>query len=370
MVGSFKYPQHILRLKSYVPGLPIEEVARRVGMAPSHIVKLASNENPLGPSPLALRALADAAPDMSRYPDNDCTALVAAISKHCGVPPEWVVVGAGSESVIGMAVSALLSPWSSTLYAQYSFQAYVNAVQRIGAMAIVVPSPEFKVDLASMAKHITSDVTLIYIANPGNPTGSLAKPMELEDFLEGLSPDVVVLLDEAYFEYIPASSRRDSVAWVDRYPNLIVTRTFSKAYGLAGLRAGYGIAQRPLADTLRRVRSPFSVSQAAQIAAAAALGDVAFLDATIESNRRGYEQITSTLTEFGIQFLPSSANFVLANVGDGTGLARRLENHGLIVRPVASYGLDDWLRISIGTTEENLRLASALKSELPQRRQS
>ncbi|MDB5875488.1 MAG: hisC3 [Ramlibacter sp.] len=364
MAGRLKYPEHILRLKTYVPGLPIEEVARRVGMPPSNIAKLASNENPLGPSPLALRALADAAPDMSRYPDNDCTALVAAIAAHCGVPPEWVVVGAGSESVIGMAVSALLAPWSATLYSQYSFQAYVNAVQRVGATAIVVPSPEFKVDLAALRQQITPEVTLIYIANPGNPTGTLASARELEDFLEGLPRDVVVLLDEAYFEYVPDSLRGNSVTWVHRYPNLIVTRTFSKAYGLAGLRAGYGIAQQPLADTLRRVRSPFSVSQAAQIAAAAALDDVEFLDATVECNRQGYEQITSTLSELGIRFLPSSANFVLANVGDGSGLARRLEKHGLIVRPVTSYGLDEWLRISIGTAQENARLADALKSEL------
>ncbi|NDZ11890.1 histidinol-phosphate transaminase [Variovorax sp. WS11] len=358
------FPQHIRALKPYVPGLPIEQVARRLKLPVTQIAKLASNENPLGASPLALRALAEQPIDPSRYPDADCTDLTHALAAHLDVPADWVVAAAGSESILGIVASMLLAPGRSAVYSQYSFQAFVNAVQRVGGSAQVVPSPGFTVDLEAVANAIGPDTSLVYIANPGNPTGAWLAPQALEAFLARVPSKVVVLLDEAYREYMPAERCGDSLAWLRRHPNLIVTRTFSKAYGLAGLRVGYGVAQPHLADVMRRLRAPFSVTQSAQLAGAAALADSEFLRRTAEANRQGLAQLGAALQRMGIEALPSSANFVLARVGDGADMAQRLQRRGLIVRPVANYGLPEWVRLSVGRNEENARLIDALETEL------
>ncbi|MBT2336561.1 histidinol-phosphate transaminase [Variovorax paradoxus] len=359
------YPPHIERLNSYSPGLPIEDLARRLDMPLSRIVKLASNENPLGASPRALAALAEATIDLSRYPDNDCTDLVNALAQQLGMPPDWIVIGAGSESVLGMATGALLTVGRSTLYAQYSFQAYVNAAQRAGATAHVVPSPDFMIDLGAMRQaSVKESIALVYIANPGNPTGTCVDPDELEAFIAGQPDGTVVVLDEAYLEYMPSAIRGDAVEWVRRHPHLLVTRTFSKAYGLAGLRVGYGIAQPALAGMLRRVRSPFQVSQPAQTAAMAALADSDFLDRTVAMNGEGHAQLCAAFRELGLRHLPSSTNFVAVETGDSAALAGRLEQHGLIARPLGSYGLKTWLRVSIGSAAENVRFLEALGREV------
>ncbi|WP_369656971.1 histidinol-phosphate transaminase [Variovorax sp. V213] len=359
------YPPHIEQLKSYSPGLPMEDLARRIDMPLSHIVKLASNENPLGASPRALEALAASSIDLSRYPDNDCTDLTQELARQLDVPPDWVVTGAGSESVIGMATTALLSPGRFTLYAQYSFQAYVNAAQRAGATSVVVPSPDFTVDLDEML-HVGKDraISLVYIANPGNPTGTSVDPDKLEALIAKQPDGTVVVLDEAYLEYLPPANRGDAVAWVRRHPHLLVTRTFSKAYGLAGLRVGYGIAQPALAGMLRRVRSPFQVSQPAQAGAMAALNDIDFLARTLAVNSEGHEQLCTAFSARGLRHLKSSTNFVSVQTGDSAALAGRLEQHGLIARPLGSYGLKNWLRVSIGTSIENSRFLDALAQEL------
>lgn len=362
MSESLFYPDHILHLKPYVPGLPIEDLARRLGVEPGSIVKLASNENPQGASTRALAALEAARIDLSRYPDNDCTNLVGAISRRHEVPRDWVVCGAGSEAVIGNAVSTMLTTGRKTLYSQYSFQAYVGACQRVGATPIVVPSPAFTVDLRAMRAQLSNGVSLIYIANPGNPTGTAVDPDELAAFIASVPQSVVVILDEAYFEYMPEAIRSDSIALVRKHPNLLVSRTFSKAYGLAGLRVGYGIAQAQLAEMLRRVRAPFSVSESAQIAAEAALDDGEFIARTIQLNRECQKMLHAALDRLGINYLPSTTNFVLAEVGDGAALARRLEQHSLIVRPVNSYGLPNWVRFSLGTVADTERLIHALTS--------
>ncbi len=360
MSASISYPSHLSNLKPYVPGLPIEDLARRLKIPASKIVKLASNENPFGASPMAVRAMVTAGIDFSRYPDNDCTDIVAALERHHGVPKDWIVAGAGSESVIGNAVATLLEIGRSTLYSQYSFQAFVIAAERIGATSIIVPEPELTVDLSSMRAHLDHGPALIYIANPGNPTGTCVDPEELESFIGAVPPHVVVVLDEAYFEYLPSAQRGDSIALVRRHPNLLVTRTFSKAYGLAGLRVGYGIAQGALADMLRRVRPPFTVSQMAQVAATAALHDAGFLEQTVDANNIGKGQLIAGLTALGFRHLPSSTNFLLTDVGDGAAWAHKLEQHGLIVRPLGSYRLPSWLRISIGTEQQNTRLLDAM----------
>ncbi|HWT18725.1 MAG TPA: histidinol-phosphate transaminase [Variovorax sp.] len=358
------FPQHIRALKPYVPGLSIEQVARHSNLPVGQIAKLASNENPSGASPLALRALAEHPVDPSRYPDADCTDLTHALASHLGVPADWVVAAAGSESVLGIVASMLLAPGRTAVYSQYSFQAFVNAAQRAGAASRMVPSPTFTVDLDGLASAIGPDTALIYIANPGNPTGTWLAPEALEAFLHRVPSHVVVLLDEAYREYMPPERRGDSPAWIRRFPNLVVTRTFSKAYGLAGLRVGYGVAQPHLADVMRRLRAPFSVTQSAQLAAAAALADAEFLKRTAEANRNGLIQLNQAFQKMGIQVLPSSANFLLARVGDGGDMARRLQRRGLIVRPVGNYGLTEWLRLSVGRAEENARLIDALDIEL------
>lgn len=358
------FPQHIRALKPYVPGLSIEQVARQSNLPVGQIAKLASNENPSGASPLALRALAEHAIDPSRYPDADCTDLTLALASNLGVPPDWVVAAAGSESVLGIVASMVLAPGRTAVYSQYSFQAFVNAAQRAGATSRVVPSPTFTVDLDGLASAIGPDTALVYIANPGNPTGTWLEPEALEAFFHRVPSHVVVLLDEAYREYMPPERRGDSLAWIRRFPSLVVTRTFSKAYGLAGLRVGYGIAQPHLADVMRRLRAPFSVTQGAQVAAAAALTDTEFLNRTAEANRIDLMRLNQALQAMGIEVLPSLANFVLARVGDGADMARRLQRRGLIVRPVGNYGLTEWLRVSVGRPEENARLIEALHAEL------
>ncbi|MBV7483448.1 histidinol-phosphate transaminase [Bordetella sp. BOR01] len=357
-------PAHIAALKAYVPGLPIDDLARRLDMPASRIAKLASNENPLGASPMAIGALAEAAIDVSLYPDNDCTLLVDALSQALDLPKDWIVVGAGSESILGMAASAWLSQGRSAVYSAYSFQAFVNAVQRVGAEPVVVAAPEYIVDLDALLSAVTPATSVIYIANPGNPTGTRLPPAAIAAFLARVPSRVAVVLDEAYREYLPPEEAGDSLQWVRDYPNLIVTRTFSKAYGLAGLRVGYGIAQPAVCALLHRLRAPFSVTHPAQAAAVAALQDRGFLAESLQMNAQGRSQLYQGFDRLGLKYLPSSANFVLAHVGDGGALARRLETHGLIVRPVAGYGLPAWLRISIGTRENNARLLAALEQEL------
>ena len=359
MNAPIPYPAHVAALKPYVPGLPISAVAARSGIAPERIVKLASNENPLGASPKALAALSQAAIDFSRYPDSDSAALADAIAQFHDVPRDWVVAGPGSEAVLANLVATVLEPGRSTVFSQYSFQAYVGAVQKVGASAVVVASPDFTVDLEGLAKAIQPSTSLVYIANPGNPTGTALDPDALKSFLGKVPAHVVVLLDEAYFEFLPGALRGDSIAWVRQHANLVVTRTFSKAYGLAGLRVGYGIAQSGLADVMRRVRSPFTISAMAQVAAIAALDDGKFIEKTVALTEAGRSVLLDGLGALGYRCIPSHTNFVLVDVGGGAAFAKRLEQHGLIVRPVASYGLSDWVRISIGTQAENEKLLQA-----------
>ncbi|AHG63842.1 histidinol-phosphate aminotransferase [Advenella mimigardefordensis DPN7] len=362
---TITYPAHIAPLNPYIPGVPIADLARRKKIDPGKIAKLASNENPLGPSPAALQALAAKNIDFSRYPDNNCTELVSALALFHDVPEEWIVIGAGSESVIANTVATVLAEGRKTAYSQFSFQAYINAAQKVGAQHIVVPSPEFVVDLDALYSVVDQDPSLIYIANPGNPTGTCLNPGDLMDFMSKIPKHIVVLLDEAYFEFLPDSFRPDSIVWVRLFPNLIITRTFSKAYGLAGLRIGYGIAQQGLADMLRRVRPPFTVSESAQIAAIAALQDTTFLENTLRINQESKSLLTDGLRARGYRYLESETNFLLVNVGDGVAWTRAMEKHGLIVRPVNSYGLPAWVRISLGMPDEMRRLFDAMDTFTP-----
>ena len=364
MTYSPNVPDHIAELKAYVPGLPIENLARRIAVPVHRIAKMASNENPLGAGPLAIAAARNAVIDLALYPDNDSTALVDALSAKLGVSAEQVVVGCGSESLLTMSAAAFLAPGRSAVYTQYSFQAFVNAVQRVGARAVEVPSPNYTVDTQALLDAIRPDTSLVYLANPGNPTGTHVRQADLANFLAKVPSQILVVLDEAYFEYLPDQDGPDSLSLVKEYPNLLVTRTFSKAYGLAALRVGYGVAQVEVAAMLRRLRAPFSVSSVAQAAAIAALQDTDFLAETVRVNAEGREQLYAGFDALGLPYLRSDANFVLVKVGDGAAMAKRLEQHGLIVRPVGGYGLPAWMRVSVGAAQNNGRLLDALCAEL------
>lgn len=256
------------------------------------------------------------------------------------------------------------------MYAQHSFAVYALAAQEVGARAIEVPARDYGHDLDAMAAAITPDTRLIYIANPNNPTGTFLSADDIAAFLAKVPPTVVVVLDEAYNEFLKSEQQYDSTAWVRQYPNLLVSRTFSKAYGLAGLRVGYGIAQPQLTDLLNRIRQPFNVNSLAQAAAVAALNDAQFLQQSAELNAAGYVQLTDAFDRLGLQYVPSSGNFVLVRVGDDTGAGARVNvallKQGVIVRPVGNYGLPQWLRISIGLPEENATFIDALETVLAQ----
>jgi len=359
---TVRFPDPIAALPACVAGVPVEHLARRLGMATAQVAQLASNENPLGASPRALQALAAATIDLARYPDNDCVDLTQALARHLGVPADWIVIGPGSENVIGLVVRMMLCPGRGTVYPQHAFQAFVSHAAQSGARLVEVPARDFTADLDALAAQLarTPETALVYLANPGNPTGTHVLPAQVEAFLHRVPAHVAVLLDEAYHEYLPPGLRSPGVDWVQRFPNLVLTRTFSKAYGLAGLRVGYGIAQPLLADRLRRVRLPFTVTTQAQVAATAALDDEAFLRETVRMNDAGLSQLTQGLLALGHRVVPSAANFVLAEVGDAAGVCQVLEARGILVRRVGNYGLATWLRLSVGLPQENERLLQAL----------
>jgi histidinol-phosphate aminotransferase len=355
---------YVRAIAPYQAGKPIEELAREHGLAPESIVKLASNENPLGVPASARAAMAAAMGDLGRYPDSNGFALKAALGARFGVPAEWITLGNGSNDILELAAAAFLAPGRSCVYAQYSFAVYPLATQARGARAIVVPARDFGHDLDAMLAAICADTRLMYVANPNNPTGTFIAAPAMERFLARVPGNVVVVLDEAYNEYLPPADRFDSTAWVQRFPNLLVSRTFSKAYGLAGLRVGYGLAQPELTDLLNRVRQPFNVNALAQAAALAALGDQAFLQQSYELNRAGLQELESAFTRLGLAYVPSRANFVLVKVGPAARVYQELLKRGVIVRPVANYNLPEWLRVSVGLPEENARFLAALPAAL------
>ncbi|NRO97578.1 histidinol-phosphate transaminase [Paraburkholderia sp. NMBU_R16] len=361
-------PSYVRQIAPYIAGKPISEVAREFGLDEARIVKLASNENPLGMPDAAKTAMARAVEELGRYPDSNAFELKAAISARYGVPADWITLGNGSNDILELAAHAFVEKGQSVVYAQYSFAVYALATQGLGARAIVVPAVEYGHDLDAMLSAIEPDTRLVFIANPNNPTGTFVEGPVLEAFLEKVPKSVVVVLDEAYTEYLPAEKRYDSIEWVRRYPNLLVSRTFSKAYGLAGLRIGLAVAQPPLTDLLNRLRQPFNVNTVAQAAAIAALGDTAFLEKSAALNAAGYRQLTQAFEKLGLEYVPSFGNFVLVRVGHDDGAGARVNlallKQGVIVRPVGNYGLPQWLRVTVGLPEENAAFIAALEKAL------
>ncbi|MFT3758786.1 histidinol-phosphate transaminase [Thauera sp.] len=364
MSVASRAPDHIRAIMPYQPGKPISELAREMGLAESSIVKLASNENPLGMSTRARDAARAALTDLARYPDGGAFALKAALCRKLEVQPEQLVIGNGSNDILEIASQAFLRPGCSAVYAQHAFAVYPLATQARGARGVEVPARNFGHDLDAMAAAISPDTRIVFIANPNNPTGTFLPGKDIEAFLDKVPRDVLVVLDEAYTEYLAPAQRYDAIAWIERFPNLLVSRTFSKAYGLAGLRVGYGVANAEVADLMNRVRQPFNVSSVALAAAEAALADEEFLAQSAELNRRGMQQLTDAFVAMGLEWIPSAGNFVTFKVGDAAGVNRALLQQGVIVRPIAGYGMPHWLRVSIGLPEENARFIAALKRAL------
>ncbi len=357
-------PQYVRDIAPYQPGKPISELARELGLDEQSIVKLASNENPRGASPKALAAMRIAVEQTGRYPDGNGFALKRALSKRYALSPDRIVLGNGSNDVLEMAARAFLGPGSSAVYSQHAFAVYPLATQATGAAGIVVPARDFGHDLVAMAKAIRSDTRVVFIANPNNPTGTWLPSRTVYEFLKAVPENVLIVLDEAYNEYLDVDQRSNAVQWSQEFANLVVSRTFSKAYGLAGLRVGYGFSHPQVVDLMNRVRQPFNVSDIAQAAAVAALFDDEFVDQSTQLNTRGMQALTQGFARLGLSWIASHGNFVCVKVGDAAEIFQRLLKRGFIVRPVAAYDLPEYLRVTIGTESENERFLSALASVL------
>jgi histidinol-phosphate aminotransferase len=357
-------PSYVRAIAPYQPGKPISELAREMGLKEENIVKLASNENPLGVSPRAIAAIKKALPELGRYPDGNAFDLKAALTERYRVPGECIVVGNGSNDLLEMAASVFLAPGRSAVYSQHAFAVYPLATQARGAKSIVVPAKNYGHDLEAMLAAIAPDTRMAFIANPNNPTGTFVPGAELEAFLALVPREVAVVVDEAYTEYLPRELRYDSVAWLAKYPNFILTRTFSKVYGLAGLRVGFGFMQPAVADLLNRVRQPFNVNSLALAAACAALKDRKFVEKSVKMNRSGMVVLERSFRKLGLEYIPSCANFICFRVPQADAVYEKLLRQGVIVRPVAGYGLPEHLRVTVGTPKENERFLKALAAAL------
>jgi len=357
-------PSYVRSIAPYQPGKPISELAREMGLKEADIIKLASNENPRGIGPRTRAAIEASIADVARYPDGNGFELKQKLSARYGVDMSAIVLGNGSNDVLELVASAFLGPGRAAVYSQHAFAVYPLATQARGARAIVVPAKNYAHDLDAMAKAVDDETFVVWVANPNNPTGTLARADELEAFVRRVPERVLVVIDEAYNEYLRADLRADSVKWLKRHPNLVLTRTFSKAYGLAGLRVGYALAHPSVADVMNRVRQPFNVNSVALAAAVAALDDMEFVARSYAGNLDGMRQIEEGARKLGLEFIPSSGNFITVRVGKAAEVFKRLLKRGVIVRPVAGYGLPEHLRITIGTTQENEKFLAALSAAL------
>lgn len=349
----------------YVPGQPIGELARQSGLAASQIIKLASNENPLGMSPkarLAVLAALDENGGVARYPD--AYGLTYALARHLQIDAAQIVLGNGSNDVLDLVARVFLAPGCSSVFSQYAFAVYPLATLAAGAECIQATAKNYGHDLQALHAALRPDTRVVWIANPNNPTGTLLPAQQLHEFLEQLPAQVLLVLDEAYNEYLPAEQRAPSQQWLQRHPNLIITRTFSKIYGLAGLRVGYALATPPVAELMNRVRQPFNVNNLALAAATAALEDSQFLQRSVATNQSGMQQLRCGLEQLGLDYIPSSANFISFAVPEAASLLHKLQQRGVIVRSLAGYAMPAHLRVSIGTAQENARFLQALAQAL------
>ena len=360
---NLKVPEHIRSIPLYVPGKPIEELERERGI--QHSVKLASNENPLGPSPRAMAAVQRALASVHRYPDSAGYELIRKLAARHQLEPDQIVLGNGSDEIINLLARAYLQPGDEVIMPQPSFQMYEIEARAAAAVPVPVPLDNFRTDLAAMADRVTPRTRIVFVNTPHNPCGSLVTRSELEAFLARLPEGVLLALDEAYIEFVRDPAGPDSLDYVRAGRPVVGLRTFSKAYGLAGLRIGYGVMPAAVAEVLNRVRPPFNVNLLAQTAAAAALDDHAFLRETLEVVHAGVDYLQRALADLGLACQPTQSNFIMIRVpGEGRQFFERLLDRGVIVRPLASYGFPDCIRVSIGRPEENRRFVEALKQVL------
>jgi histidinol-phosphate aminotransferase len=350
-------------LQPYIPGKPVEELEREYGVR--NAIKLASNENPLGPSPLALEAARRALSEVARYPDGNGFALKRALAAKHGVALEQITLGNGSNDILELTARAFLTPNHEVVFSGHAFAVYPIVTQAVGARAVVTPAKNWGHDLEAMRAAVNARTRLVFIANPNNPTGTWLRAAELQAFLASLPSHVIAVLDEAYFEYVREPDYPDGAGWLSRFPSLIVTRTFSKAYGLAGLRVGYGLSSAEIADVLNRVRQPFNVNSIALSAATAACADRDHIERSVRLNSEGMRQLVDGFGALGLGYIPSAGNFVCVDLGKpALPVYERLLREGVIVRPVANYGMPNHLRVTVGLPEENQRFLDALRKTL------
>jgi histidinol-phosphate aminotransferase len=366
---SIKTREWILEIPVYEPGRPIEEVARELGFDDiSEIIKVASNENELGPSPKALKAMAAAASEMHRYPDGGCFYLKDKLAAKLGVKPQNLLFGNGSNELIEFLGHVLLGPDTNLVISEGAFVVYRLVAALFNAQVIAAPMKKFAHDLDAMLAAVTPQTRMVIICNPNNPTGTIVSSAKIKAFLKKLPANVLAVFDEAYFEFMPDDKKPDLIKEIQKgRENVIVLRTFSKAYGLAGLRIGYAVGHEKLIALLNRVRQPFNVNAMALAAALAALDDDKHLAKTRKTNFQGLELFAKSFPrvgKIGLEFVPSCANFILVKTGTGREVFKALQKRKVIVRPMDGYGLPDWIRITIGTPSQNRTVLKALKEIL------
>ncbi len=355
-------PPYVRAISPYVPGKSIPETARELGLAVEDILKMASNESPLGASPRVKEAIQAALSEVHYYPDR--FELTAALSRKLGVAAEALVIGNGSNDVLELAARTFLTTADSAVYAQYGFLVYPLVVQAVGARGIEVPARDYATDLDAMAAAVRPDTKMVFVANPNNPTGTFNAWSEVRRFVERIPSRVLVVLDEAYGEYLPEALRSPTLSWAAEFPNLVVARTLSKAYGLAGLRLGFALAHTEVAELMNRVRQPFNVNHLAAVAACAALADDAFVEKCRVVNAQGLEQLAAGFDRLGLEYIAPHGNFITVRVEDAPRIYRSLLGRGVIVRPLANYGMPGHLRVTVGLPEQNERFLHALERAL------
>ncbi|MBR89920.1 MAG: histidinol-phosphate transaminase [Verrucomicrobiales bacterium] len=347
-------------LPVYVPGRPLEDVAREIGTYPEHLIKVASNENPLGPSPIAVIAMNRVAEEMNRYPDGNATQLRKDLAEHHRMQPDNLVFGNGSNEIIEFLAHALLGPGDDVVVSQYCFAIYPIVTKMMGANVIEVPAKELAHDLDAMLTAITPQTKIMFVANPNNPTGTQAREHELETLIDAIPEDVMLVLDQAYAEYQEEHQKILERVRSGNHPNLILMRTFSKIYGLAGLRVGYGMGHPEFIAALEKIRQPFNLNAMAQAAAQAALKDTLHVDSSRDQNRKGSIYFAIAFERAGIRYQRSGGNFILIHVENGAAITEELKQLGIIVRPMDSYGLPEWIRYTLGSDSDNRRFHQAI----------
>ncbi len=360
-IWDYAKPQ-LRDLIAYEPGKPIEDVARELGLEPDEIIKLASNENPIGPSPKAVEAMKEAVENVHFYPDGGGWRLRNAIAEKFGLNRENVILGNGSNEIIELIGHAFLNPGDNVIVADHAFVVYKLMATLFGADTIEIPDPGFVHDLDAMAAAITPNTKQIFVANPNNPTGTMVGQEDIERFMDKVPEHVVVIFDEAYYEFL--NEPPDTLKFVREGRNVVILRTFSKIQGLAGLRIGYGLAPQPIADVLQKCRQPFNANAIAQVGALAGLLDEDHQEKTRQLTDEGRTYFQTEFEKMGLEFVPSFANFVLVKVGDGDRIFREMMKQGVILRAMRGYKLPDWVRISIGRPDQNARCVEVLKQLL------